>query len=653
MKKIPFSIIILLLGQMLYAQTLFTYGKKGSYAVDREEFLAAFNKNNPEDRSLQAKREYLEQFYIPFKLKVQAARDRRLDTLPSLKYELENYKRQVLNDNLVADSAVQALCAEAYTRSLHDIRLSHIFVPFSDAYVAPNSYIDPEPEDTVTAYKKTMEAYKALLGGAEFSETALGFSGDPSVKTNRGDIGFITVFSLPYHLENIAYSLEKGQFSAPYKSKGGYHILIKTDERPAFGSIAGAQILLAFPPGITPGEKQVLRARADSLYKALLSGAAFDALARQYSSDYNAATTGGALNPAFRIGRYDPGFEAAVTALSHDGAFTKPVETAYGIHIVKRKSHVPVTNDSLRAMVELKPQVLNDSRIAVSNEQEEKRILAAVGYKNLFDNDSMLWEITEGIAGKEGYTFPPNITPATAVFAVGKETRTVADWLGYVNSIRSNYRSGSPMPYATLMKYYTTVTVKNYYRDNLELYSPSFRKQLKEFEEGNLFFEIMGREIWNRSADDEKKLVRFYRQNRPKYTWGESIDAVLFTAIDKSSAEEIQSDPERFVRNWRILAQDANGNIMADSARFETAFVPGYNSSMPEKSLSVLSGQNEEGPYSLLYIISRIPGGAIKSFKEARGFVISDYQSQLDAKWQQQLRKKYPVNINTGVLNTL
>lgn len=647
------SIIILLLGQMVCAQTLFTYGKKGSYAVDKEEFLAAFNKNNPEDKSLQAKREYLEQFYIPFKLKVQAARDMRLDTLPFLKYELENYKRQVLDDHLVADSAVQALCAEAYTRSLRDIRLSHIFIPFSDAYVIPNSYIDPEPEDTVAAYKKITDAYNTLLGGAGFSETALQFSGDPSVKTNRGDIGFITVFSLPYHLENIAYTLEKGQFSAPYKSKGGYHILLKTDERPAFGTIKGAQILLAFPPGVTQGEKQVLRARADSLYKALQSGAGFDLLARQHSSDYNAATTGGALNPAFRIGRYDPDFETAVTALTRDGEFTKPVETTYGIHIVKRESHVPVTTDSLRAVAEYKPQVMNDPRIRISNEQEEKRILAVVGYKDLFENDNLLWEITDGIINKDGYTLPPKITPATAIFAVGNETRTITDWVDYINTIRNNYRAGSPIPYATLMKHYTTVTVKKYYRDNLELYSPSFRKQLKEFEEGNLFFEVMGREVWNRGADDEKKLTRYYKQNRSKYTWGESINAVLFTAIDKSSAEDIQSDPGAFVRNWRTFTQNTDGNIIADSSRFETAFVPGYNSSMPENSLSVLSDQNDDGPYSLLYIISRIPGGAPKTFPEARGFVINDYQLHLDKKWQQKLRKKYPVSINGDVLNAL
>lgn len=652
MKKTLVSIIILLTGQVLSGQTLFTYGKK-AVAVNKEEFLAAFKRNNPEDQSLKAKKEYLQTFYIPFKLKVQAARDIQLDTLPFLKNELENYKRQVADDHLVADSAIQALCAEAYVRSQRDIRLSHIFIPFDDAYVQPNSYIHPEPEDTMTAYKKAISAYNALLGGADFAGTARRFSADPSVKMNAGDLGFITVFSLPYQLENIAYELEKGTFSTPYKSKGGYHILLKTDERPAFGSLQGAQILLAFPPGISQGEKQKLRARADSLYKTLLSGADFNQLARQHSSDYNAATTGGVLNPDFRVGRYTPGFESAVISLTRNGDFTKPVETEYGIHIVRRDSHLPVSTDSLQALVDFRPQVLNDARIRISNELEEKRMLGVVGYKDLFGNDELLWQVTDGLVRTDNYQLPEKMTLSAPVFAIGNETRTLGDWVAYIQTIKNNYRTGSDIPYATLMKHYATVTAKKYYKDNLEIYNPTFRKQVKEFEEGNLFFEIMGRQVWNKGADNEKKLARFYKKHQAKYTWGESVNAILFTATDKNTAADIKADPQRFVENWRSFSQTPNGNIIADSMRFETALIPGYNSAMQENKLSVLTEQVAEGPASFLFIISKIAGGAPKTFAEARGFVIGDYQLELDSQWQKSLRKKYRVLVNDVVLNSL
>jgi peptidyl-prolyl cis-trans isomerase SurA len=42
-----------------------------------------------------------------------------------------------------------------------------------------------------------------------------------------------------------------------------------------------------------------------------------------------------------------------------------------------------------------------------------------------------------------------------------------------------------------------------------------------------------------------------------------------------------------------------------------------------------------------------------KELNEARGYVIADYQDQLEREWVQQLRKRYPVKINKKVLSKL
>jgi len=70
----------------LAAQPLFTYGNK---SVSKEEFLKAFNKNNTYEKTNEkALREYLD-LYTKFKLKVRAAYDLKLDTLPSQRAELQ------------------------------------------------------------------------------------------------------------------------------------------------------------------------------------------------------------------------------------------------------------------------------------------------------------------------------------------------------------------------------------------------------------------------------------------------------------------------------------------------------------------------------------------------------------------------------------
>ena len=66
------------------SQTLFTYGK---YKADVNDFLNAYNKNNPGPTTNKSKavNEYLT-LYINSKLKIREAYDRRFDTLPQKKW---------------------------------------------------------------------------------------------------------------------------------------------------------------------------------------------------------------------------------------------------------------------------------------------------------------------------------------------------------------------------------------------------------------------------------------------------------------------------------------------------------------------------------------------------------------------------------------
>jgi len=69
----------------VHAQTVFTYGNN---AVSKEEFLRAYNKNNsPVTDKEKSLREYLD-LYSNFKLKVKAAEELHLDTLPQIQYDI-------------------------------------------------------------------------------------------------------------------------------------------------------------------------------------------------------------------------------------------------------------------------------------------------------------------------------------------------------------------------------------------------------------------------------------------------------------------------------------------------------------------------------------------------------------------------------------
>ncbi|MFT3703182.1 MAG: peptidylprolyl isomerase [Agriterribacter sp.] len=651
MKKLSIIGCLVLFSYIVNAQTLFSYGK---YKVDKDEFLKAFYKNNTGDKSETALKDYLN-LYIAFKLKVQAAKDMHLDTMPNQKNDLLNFRRQVEEEYVADDSVVKALAKEAFNRSLKDVRISHIFIPFDENFVHnKNSSFGnaAEPQDTGRAFQQAMQAYNALKKGEDFGAVAEKFSADPSVKSNKGDIGYINVFTLSYPLEALAYQLAPGSFSAPYKSSIGYHIIKNTGVRNAFGKMRAAQILLAFTAQPTAAEKQQQKLLADSLYQLLQKGSDFETIARKFSSERNAHVTGG-LMPDFGPGRYDPVFENAVLGLQHDGDITTPFETLYGIHIVKRIQHLPVNADTAQAVTLFKTDVLQDNRMNIAREEFAAHIVQQTGYKKIFQEDALLWSATDSFIAHNSFTPTKKLTAQSVLFSFDKEQKKMIDWLEYIKTIKNNYRAGTVIPYAEIMKKYVSTSAAEYYNQHLELYNTRFRNQLAEFADGNLLFDIMEKQVWNKAAEDKKALQQYYAGNTSKYIWGPSANAIFFTTTDKATAQEIRADIQTYISKWRTLAESSAGKIVADSARFELTQIPGNPENIKPGKLTESITDTTDGSTNFVYIINTYKEPAQKNFEEAKGMVINDYQGVLEQQWVANLKKKYPVKINESVFKSL
>src|SRR5882762_5532797 len=90
----------------LTAQTLFTCDGRG---VSKEDFLKAYNKNNTGEKTTEKTyREYLD-LYVRYKLKVRAAYDMQLDSLPAQRAELQNFRSQVADNYLKDEQSMDKL----------------------------------------------------------------------------------------------------------------------------------------------------------------------------------------------------------------------------------------------------------------------------------------------------------------------------------------------------------------------------------------------------------------------------------------------------------------------------------------------------------------------------------------------------------------
>lgn len=633
------SIFIFLLVHLTLSspsQTLFSYG---NHPVSKEEFVKAFLKNNNQKEfSEKDYRDYLN-LYIRFKLRVQAAYDQRLDTLSTQKGELTDFRNQVIDEFVNDQSSLDKLVKEAFERSRKDIHVAHIFIPFS--------------ADTAQAWKKATDVYNELKKGADFKSVATRYSADTSVKSNQGDIGWITAFTLSYPFENIIYSTPAGQFSSPYRSSLGYHMFKNLGERKAVGKLKVAQILVAFFPDASEAVQKSTQHKADSVYKLLQQGASFPDMVSKFSNDRTTFATGGEMEE-FGIGKYESSFNDVVFALDQKGTITKPILTAYGYHIVKLLERIPVNEDvnNPEAMALLKQQVMADPRMEVSRQTARKRMAGLAGYKKAAIDPGKIWLYTDSALQGRKFT---GITDQTLLFSFGKEQVTAGDWIKYLQVAGGRAVLSSSRTYGDLMDQFTQSALEQHYKNHLEEYNSAFAAQMKEFKDGNLLFEIMQRTIWQKAAADSTGLMAYYRQNKNKYWWEASADAILFTCKDSATARELKSKLEKS-KNWRALILPYGENVQADSGRYELTQLP-VRSNTAAFAANTLSepvkSASENTSYLFTYIIRIYPEKAPRNFEDAKGFVLNDYQSYLEDKWIESLRLKYPVKVDEAALRVL
>jgi peptidyl-prolyl cis-trans isomerase SurA len=630
-RKWTLFLLLSLLITTAHAQVLFTYGTR---SVSKEEFLKAYNKNNTEEKpSDKAYRDYLD-LYIRFKIKVQAALDQKLDTMPSQLAELRAFRVQVVESYMKDEESMNALIEEAMERSAKDIHLAHIFAKTQD---------------------KINAAAAELKKGTEFGKVAAQYSDDPAAKTNKGDLGYITVFSLPYDLENVAWSLAPGKSSAPFQSKAGFHIFKKIDERKAVGKIKAAQILVALPPEVDEQQKQVAKKLADSIYTALQQGAEFKALAEKYSGDNMSWQTGGEM-PEFGVGRYDPVFETTAFSLAKDGDLSKPVQTEFGYHIIKRLQRVPIMANRNNATwrEEIRQQIQSDNRMEVAKKALVKKVVAQTGYKKLPVNQQRLWAYSDSILQKKNPPKFADLNAETPLISFGNKNVRLKEWQTYLETIRDfDNLVGGKTP-SELFENYAETAAFDYYREHLEQYNKDFAYQLNEFREGNLLFEIMQRKIWDAAASDSTGLKNYFQSHKDKYWWEASADVILFTASNEKAAEDAKKKLRVKYNDWRTYIDSSDGMVQGDSGRFELGQIPVLERTNFTNGLITASVKNEtDNSLTFAYIVKVYRDREQRNFDDARGFVINDYQSELEEKWIADLKKKYPVKVNEDIVKQL
>ncbi|MDQ6757835.1 MAG: peptidylprolyl isomerase, partial [Bacteroidota bacterium] len=412
------------------------------------------------------------------------------------------------------------------------------------------------------------------------------------------------------------------------------------------------QILIAIPEGANEEEKNSAAKIADSVYHVLLAGSDFGEIAKNISNDKMTYMSGGIM-PEFGVGKYTPAFENKVFALQKDGNITPPFQTEFGYHIVKRISHTNIPEDKNDAgyLYSLKQQVQQDVRIASAKEKFVNDVLQKLNYrKNNAVNENDLWKFTDSFTTANKKIILPKLNDKTILFSFGATPLKVSDWLTFIKEYKTNSYKGETNK--ELLNKFISISALDNYRKRLHEFNPDFKYQLQEFKEGNMLFEIMERNVWNKASADSTGLKNYYAQHKTKYTWNESADAILVSCANEKIAEDAAEQFKKG-KSWKQISE-GNSQIQTDSGRYELTQLPlKPNTTLSLGMITEPLINSTDGTASVVKILNLYPANQQRSFEEARGLVINDYQNFLEEKWLEQLKKKYPVKINDKVFKSL
>lgn len=605
-------------------ETLFTINKR---PVTTAEFVYLFRKNHQQKQGEFTEENisrYLDLF-IKYKLKVEEARARGMDTTASFRNEFATYRDELLKPYLPDAHMVDSLVALTYARLQEEVRAAHILIK-----------LDPSasPADTLAAYQKISALRNRALAGEDFGTLAARYSEEPRANETKGDLGYFTAMQMVFPFEQAAYLTPVGEISAPVRTQYGYHIVKVLDRQPARGEVEVSHIMIRVQDS---QDEERARNTIFDIYDKLQQGMKWEELCLKYSEDANTRDHGGRLRP-FGVGGMAsaPQFQEMAFALKEPGQISDPVRTPYGWHILRLEQKIPLpTLEEIRPS--LTARVRRDTRMSLSKQVLRRKMQSSFGYTEAA-------AVKERLFGEAAPVLADSSVDAdladAVLFTMEGKGYPVKDFLRYVRSQKGVLTTNAPEEkLQQLFVQYGDEVMLRLMEHKIEAESPDYKWLLKEYYEGILLFEIMEKEVWNKAMEDSVGQLAYFQNHQQDYHAGERVICTIYST---GAAEPLAAlkkvieagDPDRadVLSKYRIRSDSGAFEKNDRTVLTQIDWKPG------------LQTASYKGVHYLVDIAALLPPGP-ETFDEARASVISDYQTFLEDSWISELKRKFGVKV--------
>ena len=598
------------------------------------EFVRVYNKNLNlvQDDSQKEVDSYLELF-VNYKLKLTEAKALRYDKDPVYLNEFKSYKDQLTQSYLTDKNVTDDLIREAYDRTENEVKAQHILI-----------LLDEVETDTLATYSK-IQAYRERFVNEDFESLKKELHNGKSIFVE--DLGYFSAFKMVYNFESAAYATEVGGVSQPFRTRFGFHVVKVLEKRKSRGQVTVAHIMIA---NTQKDSTLVPEERIQELHRLVLQGDDFADLAKQFSDDKSSSMRGGELSP-FKSGQINSEiFETTAFELSPSNPISQPIQTQFGWHILKY-----INKKSVQSFEELQPELNNkvgkDSRSQLVKAKMLEQLLTEYQIQNPNSKVANLESNLSYNASQNAWELSQNFDTNQSFLVIKNQTYTYQDFLEYLNKNQKSIKKEWSTAVVVKRQYasFLEQAVFKYKEANLETENEEFAHILNEYREGLLLFELMQDKIWEGAKNDSIGLQEFYNANKQNYVWPDRIEGSVARSTDAKYIKKVRKYWKKNKSNKMI---DETLNKEQQNVMFSNGELELEHPSLP-KTLEFKTGLSkviEENSNFYVVNVTALKPTTQKTFEEAQGQVIANYQITLESEWIEELRTKFEVDINESVL---
>jgi peptidyl-prolyl cis-trans isomerase SurA len=464
--------------------------------------------------------------YINYQLKIVAAEQEKLADQPEFKEEYASFRKELASPYLVDMPTLDMLVRQAYQRMKEEKKVSQILVKLGE---------NPSPADTLIAFQKMDNLYQKLKSGEDFSTLATRFSEDEMSAPKGGVLGYITSLQTAYEFENAIYSVGIGEYSKPFRTSSGYHIVKIINQRPNSGKIRLAHIIVSAAVDAPTSLQVEAKKKIEQAEAYLKAGETFELVCKNYSEDPYSRGRGGEIRRWYFSSDLSEELQDALFGLEKMGDLSKPIRTNLGWQLFKLLDKKPLlTFEDMSEFV--KQKVLTDA--------DRQSLIRQAFMKRLRSENKVIVHEAVKIAAFERISVERTGSEPflqETIFTVLDKSFTVRDFYAHVQAQQKRrIKSLGYLPAASEQSYLDELIEKETLQAeeaHLETKYPAFKEQMADFLEGSLFSKMTDQEIFERSLDSLTQ-AKFYLENKAQFVMPARVEAKLVVADSQKTLKE-------------------------------------------------------------------------------------------------------------------